>query len=313
MLKQSICLCCEQKAQQFVPSQFNVLRQETIMSNRILVTGANGTIGRHLVNELKAAGADFAVMSSQPDAASGSNARFGDFSQPESLAAAFAGVDTLFLLFPLTPDKVSYAKNAAAAAKAAGVKHIVRSSGAGADSTSSFALAKLQGEVDDILRATGIPLTLLQPNSFMQNYVTFQTQAIKDGTVYAADGGQAQSLIDARDIAAVAARVLVSPAAHAGKVYTLTGGEAITGVRAASLISAALGKPVQHKSISTEAAVATMNQWGLPPFIVNVMDSLNQIVSAGYAAGVSPDVETILGRKPRSFESFVNDYAGAWK
>lgn len=57
----------------------------------------------------------------------------------------------------------------------------------------------------------------------------------------------------------------------------------------------------------TEATVATMNQWGMPPFIVNVMDSLNKIVSAGYAAGVSPDVENILGRKPRSFGAFVAD------
>jgi uncharacterized protein YbjT (DUF2867 family) len=128
-----------------------------------------------------------------------------------------------------------------------------------------------------------------------------------------ADGGQAQSLIDARDIAAVAARVLMNPNAHAGKAYTLTGGEAFTGEQAAATISAALGKPVKHVSVPTEAAVATMNQWGMPPFIVNVMDSLNKIVSAGYASGVSPDVELILSRKPRSFAAFVSENVAVWK
>ena len=111
----------------------------------------------------------------------------------------------------------------------------------------------------------------------------------------------------------MAARVLTAPATHAGKAYTLTGAEAVTGIEAARLISAAVGRPVQHVSVPTEAAVATMNQWGMPPFIVNVMDSLNHIISAGYAAGVSPDVESLLGRKPRTFAAFVAESAGTWK
>lgn len=284
------------------------------MSNKILVTGATGNIGSALVQELKTSGADFAVMTSKSGTTiAGVETRYGDFGSVASLTAAFKGIDTLFLLFPLVENKVELAKNAAAAAKAAGVKHIVRSSGAGADSTSTFALPKLQGEIDDVLAATGIATTFLRPNVFMQNYVNYQSQAIKDGTIYAADGGQAQSFVDARDIAAVAARVLANPVAHAGKAYTLTGAEALTGEQAAATISAALGKPVKHVSVPTEAAVATMNQWGMPPFIVNVMDSLNKIVSAGYASGVSPDAENILGRKPRTFAAFVGENAAAWK
>ena len=292
----------------------HLMQKEQVMGNKILVTGASGNIGSALVNELKAAGADFAVMTSKPGAAAGgAETRQGDFASVESLKSAFSGIDTLFLLFPLVPHKVELARNAAAAAVAAGVSHIVRSSGAGADAASPFALPRLQGEIDDILTATGIPATFLRPNVFMQNYANYQTQAIKDGTVYAADGGQAQSFVDVRDIAAVAARMLVAPAAHAGKAYTLTGGEAMTGVAAAGLISAATGRTVQHVSVPTEAAVATMNQWGMPPFIVNAMDSLNHIVSAGYAAGVSPDVEAILGRKPRTFGAFALEQAACWR
>ena len=284
------------------------------MTNKILVTGATGNIGGALVQELTELGADFAVMSSKPGAAiSGVETRYGDFGNVASLIAAFAGIDTVFLLFPFVPNKVELAKNAATAAKAVGVKHIVCSSGAGADSASTFALAKLDGEIDDVFTASGILTTFLRPIGFMQNYVTYQLEAIKDGTIYAADAGQAQSLIDTRDIAAVAAKVLMNPGVHASKAYTLTGGEALTGAQAAAMISAAIGKTVSHVSVPTEAAVATMNQWGMPPFIVNVLDSLNHIISAGYASGVSPDVELILGRKPRTFSAFVADSAAVWK
>jgi uncharacterized protein YbjT (DUF2867 family) len=280
------------------------------MANKILVTGASGNIGKPLVAELKALGADFDIMS-KPQASA--NTRIADFNDVESLEKAFTGIDTLFLLFPLVENKLQLAKNAAAAAKAAGVKHIVRSSGAGADANSALVLPKLQGQIDDVLKATGIPTTFLRPGGFMQNYVTYQSQAIKDGTIYMADGGKAQALIDARDIAAVAARVLANPSAHAGKAYTLTGGADFTGIEAANIISKVIGKPLSHVSVPTDAAVATMKEWQMPVWLIDLMDSLNKIVSAGYATGVSPDVENILGRKPRSFETFVAENVAAWK
>ena len=281
------------------------------MANKILVTGATGNIGKALVAELNSLGADFDVMSSK--AQSAPNARVGDFSDIDSLIKAFSGIDPLFLLFPLTENKLQLAKNAAAAAIAAGVKHIVRSSGAGADPESGFALPRLQGQIDAVLEQTGIPTTFLRPAGFMQNYVTYQSQAIKDGTLYMADAGQAQSLIDARDIAAVAARVLVNPQAHAGRAYTLTGGEAFTGVEAAATLSKLLGRDVKHVSVPTDAAVSAMKEWQMPAWLIELMDSLNKVVSAGYASGVSADVENILGRKPRTFAAFAEDHAAQWR
>lgn len=281
-------------------------------SNKILVTGASGNIGAPLVAALKAAGANFSVMRHKASSDSAIEERNASFDDVAALTKAFDGIDTLFLLFPLVPNKIDFAKNAAAAAKAAGVKHIVRSSGAGADSASVFALPKLQGTIDDILLSTGIPTTFLRPGGFMQNYVTYQSQAIQSGTIYMADGGQAQALIDTRDIADVAATILQNPAAHAGKVYTLTGAAAFTGVEAAATISAAIGRTVVHTTVTTEQAVEAMKQWQMPDFIVTLMDSLNRIISAGYASGVSPDVENILGRKPRSFAAFVQGAKAGW-
>jgi uncharacterized protein YbjT (DUF2867 family) len=284
------------------------------MENKILVTGASGNIGQPLVATLKARGADFAAMRSKSaSAAQGIETRIADFSDVAALTAAFRGIDTLFLLFPLVENKLALAKNAAAAARAAGVKHIVRSSGAGADAASPFALPKLQGQIDEVLAATGIATTFLRPAGFMQNYAVYQTQAIKAGIIYMADGGKSQSLIDARDIADVGSAILTDPEPHAGRVYTLTGGESFSGVDAAAMISKATGKTVSHVSVPTEVAVKTMQDWNMPAFIVGIMDSLNHLVSAGYASAVSPDAERLLGRKRRTFQQYAEEHAAAWR
>jgi uncharacterized protein YbjT (DUF2867 family) len=302
--------------------RFNKVSEMTT-TNRILVTGASGNIGSALVANLQNVmsgsdspnnGIQLAIMRSKSIEGNGLHeTRIASFSDVTALTKAFSGIDTVFLLFPLVENKLELARNAAAAARAAGVKHIVRSSGAGADANSSFALPKLQGTIDAVLAETGIATTFLRPAGFMQNYANYQSNAIKQGAIYMADGGQAQSLIDVRDIAAVAAKVLVNPSSHAGKIYTLTGGADITGPQAAQLISRAIGKTVTHHSVSTEAAVQTMQQWGMPAFTIDLMDSLNKIVSAGYASGVSPDVQSLLERAPLSFEAFVQEHAPAWK
>jgi uncharacterized protein YbjT (DUF2867 family) len=276
----------------------------------ILVTGATGTIGSHLVNLLTQSGTEFYTMSSKPGTTA--NARLGDFNSVESLTKAFNGIDTLFVLLPLVGNKLELAKNVATAAKTAGVKHIVRSSGAGADSSSSYALPRLQGQVDDALRSTGITTTFLQPAGFMQNYATFQVEQVKQGVIYAAHADAKKSMVDTRDIAAVAAKILQNPAAHANKSYVLTSNDSLTEQESAAILSSALGKSITYQAISLEAAEASMKEWGLPSLVFDAMASLNKIVSAGYAAGTTGDVKTILGREPISFAQFASEYASHW-
>jgi uncharacterized protein YbjT (DUF2867 family) len=282
--------------------------------SKILVTGATGTIGTQVVQQLKAAGADFAILSSKSSESQGIAARKGSFDDVASLKAAFAGIDTLFVLLPLVPNKVQLARNVAEAAKAAGVKHIVRSSGAGADAKAGFSLPRLQGEIDDILAATGIPSTFLRNAGFMQNYATFGAQMVKDGRWYAATADAKQSLVDVRDIAAVAVKILLAPAAHAGKAYTLTGGESLTDTERVALLSQAVGRTVGYQAITPEYSASVMrDEWKMPAELVDWMDSLNRLVSAGYASGISPDVQTLLGRAPITFAQFARDYAATWK
>ncbi len=279
--------------------------------SRILITGASGTIGRHLVQSLTAQGTPFEVMRSKPVA--DGRTRVGSYDDVASLTAAFADIDTLFVLLPLTPNKLTHARHVAAAAKTAGVSHIVRSSGAGADPAAGFALPRLQGQVDEILASTGLATTFLRPAGFMQNYLSFMADMVRGGMIYGATADAAQSLIDARDIAAVAARVLVNPAPHAGQAYTLTGGEALTDSQRAAVLSQALGRPVGFTAIAPQAATDAMRQMGMPDELVSWMASLNELVSAGYAAGISPDVQNLLGRAPIGFAQFAAEHQAAWR
>jgi uncharacterized protein YbjT (DUF2867 family) len=280
------------------------------MNNNILITGATGTIGSELVKQLQAAQVPFETMSSKP----GAGRRVASFESVEQLTQAFAGVDTLFVLLPLVPNKLDLARNVAQAAKAAGVKHIVRSSGAGADANAGFSLPRLQGQVDDILSHTGIPCTFLRNAGFMQNYITFMGGMVKGGMIYAATNDAAQSLIDVRDIAAVAAKILISPQPHAGRAYTLTGGQSLTDTQRAQMLSQALGTTVGYTAISLAQASATMkNEWQMPAMLVDWMDSLNTLVGLGYASGISPDVQQLLGRAPIAFEQFAKDHIAAWQ
>jgi uncharacterized protein YbjT (DUF2867 family) len=278
--------------------------------NRILITGASGNIGQPLVSTLLDQGVAFDTLSSRPSTRAG--VRSASYADPASLRRAFSGIDTLFVLLPLTPDKLLHARNVADAAQAAGVRHIVRSSGAGADPTAGYSLPRLQGEVDQIFEDTGVATTFLRPAGFMQNYLGFLAGMVKAGTLYGATGDAPQSLIDTRDIAAVAAHILANPEPHAGKAYTLTGGELLSDTGRAAVLAQELGRAVDFVAVAQEAARASMQQMGMPAALVDWLDSLNALVAAGHAGAISPDVERLLGRPPIIFAQFAADHRQVW-
>lgn len=279
----------------------------------ILVTGATGTIGRHLVARLRADGAQVIAGHRGGQPVDGVPARAVDFHDPAGLRAAFAGIDRLFLLFPLVPDKLQLARNAIEAARAAGVRHVVRSSGAGADAQSPSAIGRLQGEIDALVTASGLDWTLVRPSFFMQNWITYHGAMVRQGEVFLSHGRGKAGFVDARDIADASARILLAPAAHAGRTCTLTGPQALDVDAVLDEIARASGRRAHYRPIAEADAVAAMRGMGMDEWSIGIMTGLNQAIAAGHGAGLTDDVRAITGQAPRSFADFARDHADAWR
>jgi len=276
----------------------------------ILVTGATGTIGREVVAELRRLGAPFRVAVRSPEKAAGDDAVAFDFSRPDTFGPALRGVDTLFLLSP--PGQNELEAPVIDAARGAGVRRIVRLSVWGAEKE-AFVFSLPHRAMEKRVEASGVAWTFLRPNGFMQNYRNMHAESIRTrGEFVLPAGASRHSIIDARDVGTVGARLLTG-AGHEGRAYALTGPEPLSNARIAEKIGRAVGKPVLYVDMPEAEYRERMLAFGFPePFVDGFID-LQRYYRTGAAEAVTPDVERLLGRPPISFDRFARDNAAAWK
>jgi uncharacterized protein YbjT (DUF2867 family) len=286
------------------------------MASTILITGATGTIGSEVVKAL-AAKPGVSIRVAVRSAAKAEKLLAPnvtpvdfDYEKPDTIAAAVKGVDRVFLLTPFSQDQVALAQQLIDAAKAAGVKHIVKLSATGADIEPGIQLGRWHRAVEKAVEASGISYTFLRPSNFMDNFIHYYPPA-GDGNIYLPLGTGACAYIDARDIAAVAAAVLTEEG-HYGKAYELSGPEALTTAEAAAAIGAASKRDVHYVDVPEAAASKAMLDMHMPGWMVDGMMELHGIVKAGYASTVSPLVEKLTGKAPRTFAEFARDHAAVW-
>jgi uncharacterized protein YbjT (DUF2867 family) len=231
-----------------------------------------------------------------------------------SMTGALKNGEAFFSLTPLVENLVAAGSNAIRAAKEAGIRKIVRMSAQSASPDAAIQLGRWHYAVEKAVEDSGVPFTILRPANFMQNYLTYGTPETINGqsAFYAPMGDAKISVIDTRDISAVAARVLIETG-HEGKRYDLTGGESLSNQEIAQILSKALGRKISYVNIPAAKAKEAMAKSGMPAWLVAMLSELNAFGAAGNLAAVKPDTGLILKRKPIAFSQFVQDHLGTFK
>ena len=278
---------------------------------RILVTGASGNLGRSVLTAAKSK--DFNVRAAvrnpaKPPSVSGIEAVAFDYTDQATHSAALEGVDGLVLIAPpLDPEAPTKLKPFVDRARAQGVGHFVLISALGADAVEQSPLRIIERHV----MASGVAYTILRPNFFMENFSTgFLAPMVKQGGIFLAAADGKTSFISTVDIASVAVTAFLK--GLTSKEYNLTGPEAIDHTAVAAILAKASGKKITYQAIAEDAMLSGMRGSGMPESAVQYAGMLYSAVRAGYMAGVTPDVETVTGKKPISFQAFAEQNAAAW-
>jgi uncharacterized protein YbjT (DUF2867 family) len=280
----------------------------------ILITGASGNVGREVVKQALAVGLKIRATFQSPDVAAkappGLEGVIMDYAKPETIRPALHGVDKIFLVGPPVRDLPAMEANFIKEACRAGRKHIVKLSALGGRA-SMFPSGHRDSEEN--IEASGLPYTFLRPNGFMQNLVNYNAGTIRSqNAFYGCQGNGAVSVVDIRDIAAVAVIVLAATG-HEGKSYALTGPEALSNAQIAEKISRVAGLKISYADLPPAEFKKAILSTGVPEWSADALLDLQRLYRDGKASLVTNDVERLTGRKPITFDHFARDYAFAFQ
>lgn len=280
--------------------------------SKVLIFGATGNVGHEVVRLLSAAGHEVVATTRRPSAQPASpGVRWVavDAVTGEGVDAAFAGVSRAFLLSPPGhADQHAVLAPLLAAASRHQLAKVVLMTAQGVEHAppeAPFRRAELA------LEASGLPHAILRPGWFMQNFHTFWAGGIQARDAIEVPAGDARTgFIDARDIAAVAAALVVRDGTDGG--LTLTGPEALTHAEVAARLSSVAGRTIRYDNVSPEAFREGLLRAGLPADYAQVLVTLFEGVRAGWAAGLTGEVRRVTGREPISFAQYASDFRQAY-
>ena len=279
----------------------------------ILVTGATGSNGKEILKLLVAKNVQVRIMvrdlnRAKDIAAPNVEIVEGDFDRPETLLTALSGVERAFLVTP-SSDRVEMQQLAFVdAAKQAGVKQIVYLSQFDTKADSPVRFLRYHAAVEAAIQSSDMAYTFLRPNLFMQGLLNFRSTIATENTFYAAAGDAKVSAVDVRDIADVAVAALTQ-SGHEGKIYNLTGSQALTHTQMAEYLSAALARQITFVDVSPESMYEFLLGAKFPLWQADGLLEEYAHYRRNEAAAIGTGIKESLGKEPRSFETFAHDYA----
>ncbi len=229
-----------------------------------------------------------------------------DFSDMLSIKKALRNISSLFLVTPDRKELVSYVKSVTDLARESSVKQVVFISLLGADISYSGRIGAWYLEAENIVRNSSIPFTILRSNCLMQKVVSFVEP--RTGMIYLPLGEAKVSLVDARDVAAVAADIFLPGAHHFSKTYNLTGNDALTMHKVAESLSQVTGREIGYVDIPEDTAADTLKK-NYSPEKTELMLEYFRFLSSGQGSLLSSAEEIVSGIEPISFIDFARDYA----
>jgi len=277
----------------------------------ILVSGATGNVGAHLVKQLLQQGAQVRVLvrdgRKAADLPPGLEIAVGDLDRPETLAPAMRGIDRLYFVTPVTDQVV----NLLDAAKLAGVRHVVKQSTIEADR--SLGPGKWHRAQEKLIEASGMSWTFLRPTMFMTNTTEWFAETIKShGAAYFPGGKGRVPVLDPQDLASVACAVLSHPG-HEGQVYEVTGPELLTLGEMIQIIAKVSAKPVRYVNVPVFMAAIGLRRLGFRgELLKGLLETLGALRRNEYAY-VTDAVERVAGHKPRTYEDWCRDNISAFQ
>ena len=292
---------------------------------RILVTGATGTVGSELVKQLtsspsslpsssdiKVRGAIHSPNKVEEFRKNNRNTEIVvmDFNKPQTVAEALNSVDKLFWLTLPRPNMDEASTDLITEAKKNGVKQIVKLS------VFQFvgSIGRWHKHEEKIIEESGIPYTFLRAGAFMQNFISFFGQTIKNQNAFYLPAGDGKvSFVDVRDIAAVAVKLLTeNRPSHENTAFGITGQEALSYSQAAEILSKATGKKISYIDIPQEEAIKSMKGFGMEDWLIADLIEFSNIIKAGNASQITDTIEQFLGRKATSFEQFAREHINSF-
>jgi NAD(P)H dehydrogenase (quinone) len=286
-------------------------------SKRILITGAAGQLGRLVIDELLQAHAPDSLVAmvrnetaGKPFTDRGVAVALADYDKPETLQAAFQGVDRVLLISSTAIGKrVQQHKNVLEAARAVNVELFAYTSILAAD-TSSLQLAHEHRATEELIIASGIPYTLLRNGWYTENYTGSLSSTLAHGAELGSSSNGKISAAARADYASAAAVVLANHKVHQGKIYELAGDDAFTLEEYAAEVAKQSGKPIIYKDLPEAAFKDMLVSIGLPSDLAEILADSSAQAAKGGLFNDAHQLSRLIGRPTTSLTASIAQALG---